>query len=58
MNNKIPTEITITTASILDAVMYWLKQEVFKENVEVSEIVFNKQTENFTVKFNKSEKEI
>lgn len=55
MNTKTPVEMTMTTPSINDAIMYWLNTVILKENVEVNSIVFNKQTENFTIKFNRKE---
>ena len=53
---KTPIKMNISIASAQEAIEYWLKHEIFKNNVNIESVTFT-QDEHFIIKFDKNRKE-
>lgn len=50
-NKQIPYEIRISIASAIEAMEYWLSNEVFKGNINIDNVTFNEK-DHFIIKLN------
>lgn len=50
-NKQIPYEIKISIASAIEAMEYWLSNEVFKGNINIDNVTFNEK-DHFIIKLN------